>query len=57
MHPRQTAGGHHEVQIVDGNNMIIESDEAPQPSGLIPEGPCFAVRPCLTDQRTVHGSK
>ncbi len=29
MHPRQTAGGHHEVQIVDGNNMIIESDEAP----------------------------
>ena len=39
MHPRQTAGGHHEVQIVDGNNMIIESDEAPNlPPGLTPEG-------------------
>ena len=29
----------HEVQIVDGNIMIIESDEAPNlPPGLTPEG-------------------
>ncbi|MET4097091.1 hypothetical protein [Arthrobacter sp. UYCu712] len=29
----------HEVQIVDGNIMVIESDEAPNlPPGLTPEG-------------------
>jgi nitrite reductase/ring-hydroxylating ferredoxin subunit len=34
----------HALQIVDGNIMIIESDEAPNlPPGLTPEGPCLTT--------------
>jgi len=40
MHPRPNCRyAPTKVQIVDGNIMIIESDEAPNlPPGLIPEG-------------------
>ncbi len=40
MHPPgQTAGTHARSANVDGNIMIIESDEAPNlPPGLTPEG-------------------
>ena len=42
----------HEVQIVDGNTMIIESDEAPNlPPGLTTRA-MFNRGPCLAEQRT-----